>query len=104
MRDHGGPGDMVKDASNSNGGPETPDLSGADWRVVDLLPDPVLLLDRDWVILRANAATLRRLDVERLEGESVLQALPMLPRTPFERRVREAMTAGRSVSFTTRYA
>lgn len=87
---------------------EAPDplanVTGADWRIVDLLSDPVLLLDPNWVVRRANAAAMRRLAVDRLEGESVLQALPMLARTPFERRVREAMHAGHSVSFTTRYA
>lgn len=83
---------------------DRPTLAGADWRVVDLLPDPVLLLDGDWVVQRANAATLRRLGVDHVVGESVLEALPMLERTPFERRVREAMAAGETVRFTTRYS
>jgi hypothetical protein len=79
-------------------------LAAADWLVVDLLPDPVLLLDSRWVVRHANAATLRRLGVDRIEGEPVPRALPMLAGTPFERRVREAMEAGEAVRFTTRYS
>jgi signal transduction histidine kinase len=82
---------------------ERPSLSGADWRVVDLLPDPVLLLDADWVVRRANVAALHRLGLEHVVGQAVLEALPMLARTPFERRVREALAAGETVRFTTRY-
>ncbi len=80
-----------------------PELARADWRAVDALTDPVLLLSRAWVVLRANQETLRRLGRERLEGRSVLEALPMLARTPFEARVREAMEAGETVRFATRY-
>ncbi len=83
--------------------PTQPVLAEADWRVADALADPVLLLSRDWEVLRANRATLRRLGVDAVEGRSVLEALPMLARTAFEARVREAMRAGDTVRFTLRY-
>ncbi len=95
--------DRRHDSAKTPAGPHPP-LADADWRVVDLLPDPVLLLDEEWVVRYANAATRRRLGVENIEGQSAVRALPMLSRTPFERRVREAMAAGETVRFTTRYA
>ena len=85
-------------------GPRPPLLADLDWSVVDLLPDPVLFLDEEWVVRRANTATSRRLGVDQLVGESAAHALPLLARTPFERRLRAAMAAGETVRFTTRYS
>jgi signal transduction histidine kinase len=92
-----------KPTSGHAEGQLSPALSHAEWRVVDALADPVLLLNRDWRVMRANQATLRRLGLDAVEGRSVLEALPMLAHTPFEVRVRAAMEAGETVRFTLRY-
>ncbi len=83
---------------------KTSSLADADWQVIDLLSDAVVLLDRDWCVLRANVAARRLVGVDFVPRGTVYDALPMLENTPFERRVRQAVDEGQTVTFTTRYS
>lgn len=87
-----------------DGASSRPRLEDADWRVVDLLPDPVLLLDEQWRLLRANRAALRLLSTAEVPRGTIYEILPMLQDSPFEQRVRQAMEGGQTIRFTTRYS
>jgi signal transduction histidine kinase len=85
--------------------PTTALVTRTDWTaVISILPDPVVVVDADWRLRHANVPAQRLLGIAAAEGQSLLDAVPGLRNTPFERRLRTAAARRTSLRFPFRFS